>query len=281
MPAFFPQMVFWQIIFWTLYLITAVLWVFFYLRVLDAPLRQGLGRRFGVSLQRRGNGLWQVAQPNQGLRGCLIECLQPIFLIPAMIAPLVCFGLVAFALFGNYTEQNPPKVEIGLGGPLSQVKGHDWPRYREDGRLFDVAWIDQPVLVKLRLPSGREIEMASKGTWVGVETEKRSEYAYTYAEGGDAINHVSILPLMETTPPHKLAAQLDRIAANLALTDDPNFKQELTILQAQADSASKCPDFGFHTEMEKNVTLNIRVETHQGFLGDGCFISLDFWWGLG
>ncbi|HXW01015.1 MAG TPA: hypothetical protein VEC93_21560, partial [Anaerolineae bacterium] len=109
---------------------------------------------------------------------------------------------------------------------------------------------------------------------------KMSEYAYTYAEGGDPINHVSVLPLMETAPPHKLASQLDRIAANLALTNDPNFKQERTILQAQADNTSECPDFAFHTEVEKNVTLDIRAKTHQGFLSDGCFISLDFWWGL-
>jgi hypothetical protein len=112
-----------------------------------------------------------------------------------------------------------------------------------------VAWIDRQILVKLRLPSGREIEMASKGTWIGVETEKMSEYAYSYAEGGDPINHVSVLPLLEAAC-HKLASQLDRIAANLAhkrsqfqtRTDDP---------QAQADNTSECPDFAFHTEMKK------------------------------
>jgi hypothetical protein len=122
--------------------------------------------------------------------------------------------------------------------------------------------------------------MISTGTWIGVETAKRSEYGYTYAQEGDPINHVSVLPLMETAPLHKLAAQLDRIAANLALLDDPKFKQERAILQAEADSASECPDFGFYTEMEKNVTLDLRAKTHQGFQSDGCFISLDFWWHL-
>jgi hypothetical protein len=69
---------------------------------------------------------------------------------------LLIVGLLAIVFGGviivrSCGGQELPEIEMRLGGPLSELKGHDWPRYKEDGRLFDVAWIDRPALVKLQL----------------------------------------------------------------------------------------------------------------------------------
>ncbi len=78
-----------------LYLVPTVLWTGYYLRVLDPRLRRWLGGRLGVTLGTR-RGIWTVLEPDQGLYGCLIELLQPFFLIPVFIIPLLCLGVPLF-----------------------------------------------------------------------------------------------------------------------------------------------------------------------------------------
>ena len=196
-----------------------------------------------------------------------------------LLGLLAIIGLIfSILVIRNYDKQNLPLVEIWLGQPLALIKGYDWPRYKEDGQLFDVAWIDKPIQLKLHLPSGREITTISKGTWIGVETNKLSSHSYTYAEGHDPINHVSILPLLESVRPDELTAHLDKIAVNLALRDDPNFDKEWDSLETQARLTSKCTEFGFQTALENKATVSIRTQTASGFFSDGCYLVIDIWW---
>jgi hypothetical protein len=86
------------LLFGIIYLIIAVFWARFCFTVLDLRLRQWLGPRLGVTIRQR-RGHWQVAEPNQGVRGLLIELLHPLFLAPALILPLLCFAFSIVALF--------------------------------------------------------------------------------------------------------------------------------------------------------------------------------------
>jgi hypothetical protein len=80
------------------YLLTAVLWLSFYFRVLDVHLRHWLGRQFGVTFRPDSHMRWQVAEPDQGMSGCLLEFSQVLFLIPAALLPLLCALLLLFFL---------------------------------------------------------------------------------------------------------------------------------------------------------------------------------------
>jgi hypothetical protein len=74
-----------------IYLIVAVLWIRVYFRRVDPWLREQIGRFFGVTLRIAGRGTWKVVESGQGLRGFLIEFLQPLFMIPAVMLPLIIF----------------------------------------------------------------------------------------------------------------------------------------------------------------------------------------------
>ncbi|MCI0396896.1 MAG: hypothetical protein L0322_18415 [Chloroflexi bacterium] len=82
------------------YLVPTVLWTGYYLRVVDPRLRRWLGGRLGVTLGTQ-RGLWTVLEPGQGLRGCLIELLQLLFLIPVFIFPLLCLGVPLFLVLNQ------------------------------------------------------------------------------------------------------------------------------------------------------------------------------------
>jgi hypothetical protein len=74
-----------------MYLIVELLWIRFCFRRVDPWLRERIGRFFGVTLIIAGRGTWKVAESGQGLRGFLIEFLQPVFWIPAVMLPLIMF----------------------------------------------------------------------------------------------------------------------------------------------------------------------------------------------
>ena len=198
-----------------------------------------------------------------------------LFILIAIFA-VIFFG----ASVGIYGRKNLPQVEIWLGQPLALIKGYEWPRYREDGKLFNVAWIDKPIQLKLHLPNGQEITTASKGTWIGVETVKRSAYSYVYSESDDPINHVSILPLLELAHPDELARRLDEIGVNIGLSDDPAFERERDRLATQALLTGACAESVFFKELENGATVSIRTQTHDGTFGDGCYFVIDFWWSV-
>jgi hypothetical protein len=90
-----------QVIGGVIYLIIAVAWVWFFIRRGDPWLRAQIGRAFGVTLVIAGRGMWKVKEPNQGMRGFLIEFLQPIFWIPAVMLPLILFVIVLMTLGQN------------------------------------------------------------------------------------------------------------------------------------------------------------------------------------
>jgi hypothetical protein len=81
-----------------IYLIVEVLWILFFIRRGDPWLRERIGRRFGVKVGIAGRGMWKVMQKGQGIRGFLIEMLQPLFWIPAVMLPLVIFGVLLMIL---------------------------------------------------------------------------------------------------------------------------------------------------------------------------------------
>ena len=199
-----------------------------------------------------------------------------LLIILLAIIAVIYFG----AAVGIYGRKNLPLVEIWLGQPLALIKGYDWPRYREDGRLFNVAWIDKPIQLKLHLPNGQEITIASKGTWIGVETVKRSSYSYVYSESHDPINHVSILPLLELAHPDELARRLDEIGVNLGLSEDPAFNSERDRLETQARLTETCAESGFFKELDNSATVSIRTQTYDRTFGDGCYFVIDFWWSV-
>jgi hypothetical protein len=72
------------------YLLASVLWLSFYFRVLDVHLRRWIGRQFHVTFRPDSHMRWQVVEPNQGMRGCLLEFSQVLFIIPAALLPLLC-----------------------------------------------------------------------------------------------------------------------------------------------------------------------------------------------
>ena len=74
-----------------LYLIVQVVWITFFIRRVDPWLREHIGERYGVTLRISGRGLWTVVEKGQGMRGCLVELLQIIFWLPAIMLPLILF----------------------------------------------------------------------------------------------------------------------------------------------------------------------------------------------
>jgi hypothetical protein len=90
-----------QVIGGVIYLIVAVLWMWFFIRRGDPWLRERVGRRFGVKLGINARGMWTIAGKEQGfVRGLLIEFLQPLFWIPAILLPLTGF-IIGLMLLGQ------------------------------------------------------------------------------------------------------------------------------------------------------------------------------------
>jgi hypothetical protein len=90
-----------QVIGGIIYLIVAVLWIRFYFRRVDPWLRERIGRYFDVTLGIAGRGTWKVVESGQGIRGFLIEFLQPLFMIPAVLLPLIIFVVLLMLLGQN------------------------------------------------------------------------------------------------------------------------------------------------------------------------------------
>lgn len=83
-------------------------WLFFFVLVIDAWIRRGVGRLFRVTIQRDwigGTGnkqmTWKVVEPIGGLRSFAIECLQYVFLVPAVVVPIV-IGLLLLRYFSHW-----------------------------------------------------------------------------------------------------------------------------------------------------------------------------------
>ena len=80
------------------YLYVMVRWILYFWRHIDPMLRERIGKRFGVTITKNFRNSWEVVEKNQGARGCLIEMLQPAFLIPAMFLPVIIFALIVMLL---------------------------------------------------------------------------------------------------------------------------------------------------------------------------------------
>jgi hypothetical protein len=87
-----------QVIVGIIYLIVAVLWIRFFMRRGDSWLRERIGQRFGVTLGIAGWGMWKVVEKGQGMRGFLIELLQPLIWIPAVMLPMIIFVFLLMLL---------------------------------------------------------------------------------------------------------------------------------------------------------------------------------------
>ncbi len=86
------------VVFVATYLPGMIIWIYFLSRQ-DIRLRKWLGKRYGVTINLSGRGMWTVREANQGMKGCLIEMLQICFWIPAIFIPFtLCTGGV-FLLF--------------------------------------------------------------------------------------------------------------------------------------------------------------------------------------
>ena len=81
-----------------LYLYVMVRWVIYFFNRVDPALRERIGKRFGVTIGKNFRNSWEVVEPNQGARGCLIEMLQPLFLIPAMFLPIIILFILVMLL---------------------------------------------------------------------------------------------------------------------------------------------------------------------------------------
>lgn len=89
-----------QVVAGLFYLAIQVVWIFTYLRRIDPLLRQRIGAYFGVTIRTEGKGMWKVAEANQGCRGLLIEMIQIVILLPAVLLPLVAY-LILLMLFAS------------------------------------------------------------------------------------------------------------------------------------------------------------------------------------
>jgi hypothetical protein len=84
-----------------IYLTMMVSWMWFIVHRLDPWLREKVGARFGVTIIQGRRGHWQVKASGKGLGGCLIEMLQIVFWIPAIMLPMVIFVLTLILLNGG------------------------------------------------------------------------------------------------------------------------------------------------------------------------------------
>jgi hypothetical protein len=90
-----------QVIGGLIFLIVSVLWIRWFIRRADPWLRERIGRWFGVTLKISGRGMWTVTPKDRDVvRGILIEMLQPLFWIPAVMLPLIIF-VVLLMFFGQ------------------------------------------------------------------------------------------------------------------------------------------------------------------------------------
>lgn len=89
-----PQMILFTVVF----LVGNVLWFTFIFKRADPWLRRRIGERYGVTIDLAGKGMWTVREKGQGARGCLIELLQMVFIIPAAFLPMIVFGIIAFLM---------------------------------------------------------------------------------------------------------------------------------------------------------------------------------------
>jgi hypothetical protein len=69
-------------------------------------------------------------------------------------------------------HEDVPEVSVELLGPVSSLKGHDWPRGRDlisnkESVPLGLAAVDRPHALVLRLPNGRTLQHISKGTIFG------------------------------------------------------------------------------------------------------------------
>jgi hypothetical protein len=89
-----PQMIILTIVF----LGGNVLWFTFLFKRADPWLRKRIGVHYGVTIDIASKGLWKVRQEGQGARGCMIELLQGVFIIPASLLPILFFGILFMLL---------------------------------------------------------------------------------------------------------------------------------------------------------------------------------------
>ena len=82
------------------FLVIQVRWLFLLFRRVDPWLRQRIGEYFGVTIRYEGKGMWKVVEPGRGCRGVLIEMLQIVFLLPAVLLPLTLFVIILMLLAG-------------------------------------------------------------------------------------------------------------------------------------------------------------------------------------
>jgi len=82
------------------YLAVMAVWITFFSRRVDPWLRRKVGERFGVSIYLGAKRDWRVSG-DHGLGGCLIELLQIVFWIPAVMLPVVIFLVALIILSGE------------------------------------------------------------------------------------------------------------------------------------------------------------------------------------
>jgi hypothetical protein len=76
------------------FLVGNALWFAFLFMRADPWLRKRIGTHYGVTIDLTGKGLWKVKESGQGGRGCLIELVQPVFVIPVAFVSMLCFGML-------------------------------------------------------------------------------------------------------------------------------------------------------------------------------------------
>lgn len=80
------------------FLVLQVRWLFIFFRRVDPWLRRRIGEYFGVTIGFEGKGAWKVIEKGQGCRGLLIEMLQIVFVLPAVLLPLILFLVILMLL---------------------------------------------------------------------------------------------------------------------------------------------------------------------------------------
>jgi hypothetical protein len=196
-----------------------------------------------------------------------------VFLFIACVLSLVGWQLIHL---GGLAARDLPQVEIWLGGPRASIRGYEWPHH--NGRLDEWAFITKPVLLKLHLPSGREITTFSMGADISASD---AAFAHPVQEEKVLVTGIRTLPLPETVAAGKLVTEVDRIGASLGLIDNPVFVESRNAFASRANGT--CEGSGIyrapHAELERDINFSIWPNSHVGFFGqEYCSLTVDYDW---
>lgn len=178
-------------------------------------------------------------------------------IIALLIGGLLIVGWVSYS---KMKDQKLPEVEVWLLQPVSRVKGHAWPMH-SDGKPLELAAVEHPALLRVHLPSGKEVEIKAKAIQMDQEN--------------GAVTRITPLPLMDLTTFRQAVEEAERLAAQLQVNTHLELKTKLQEWRALGEpTADVFKTYMASTKLEEGVMLYLSVKPHAS--GQGWFVVVDF-----